>query len=269
MIHDEAEKIFNYLPIRKSETENNYIMHLWESYTTLANGTKDAEAFSIMPFHLLFILALQYKVLRLFKTNPRNYTRAFMITNYSDRKAILEPTDPYVLSLLKESDIINLLELNGMERKTISDIKKKTVVYRNDTLAHAKGYIEVNTEQKITDYLSCLSVVHTDCPASNNAVFKQWIAEVQKDDDMEQFFELRYLDSCISTMDLGDILKKFLESDLLTDEQWSDCAHIGIDYALDTVQDYLYCVMTDEKSGFRGIEAQGILADRGVIDIYP
>ena len=64
-MYENAQEIFDYLPINRSKLEADYIDHLWNVFIALDNAENSARPFVMMPFHLLFMLALQYKVLRI------------------------------------------------------------------------------------------------------------------------------------------------------------------------------------------------------------
>lgn len=60
-MHDEAKEIFGYLPIRQSAIEARYVAHLWNAFEYLIlSEDEDVAAFSLAPFHLLFMLVIQY-----------------------------------------------------------------------------------------------------------------------------------------------------------------------------------------------------------------
>ncbi len=60
---EDAQKILDYLPIRKNLQENDYINHLWQAFSTLDGADAVARPFAVMPFHLLFMMAIQYNSL--------------------------------------------------------------------------------------------------------------------------------------------------------------------------------------------------------------
>ena len=74
-MYEDAQEIFEYLPIRRNTTENDYIDHLWQAFSALSQTETTARPFAVMPFHLLFMLALQYKVLRISKEQKEKYER--------------------------------------------------------------------------------------------------------------------------------------------------------------------------------------------------
>ena len=145
-MYEDAQEIFDYLPINKNQTEDEYISHLWTALMSLDSGDQEGISFLIMPFHLLFMLSIQYKVLRIYNYRKENYLSAFLIfPPRDDQKELLNPSSVYSIGLLEESKIINILKIVGVDDNTIS-LVKKLIKNRNDNLAHAKGGIERNLE---------------------------------------------------------------------------------------------------------------------------
>lgn len=83
---EEAQEILNYLPLNTNTLESEYIDHLWEVASVLLDGSENVQSFSIMPFHLLFMLAIQYKALRISKCLCDSYKLAFTIRSVRDNE---------------------------------------------------------------------------------------------------------------------------------------------------------------------------------------
>ena len=80
-MYEEAQKILDYLPIRRIEAENDYIEHLWGALRALDNGEKHVRGFAILPLHLLFLLAVQYKILRVATEQQERYSLSITLKN--------------------------------------------------------------------------------------------------------------------------------------------------------------------------------------------
>ncbi len=99
-MYEDAQEIFDYLPIRRDALENDYINHLWQSFTILNGSGREGQSFAIMPFHLLFMLAIQYKVLRVYREQKEKYELALTTKNPRDNeKDILAPESPFTIAL--------------------------------------------------------------------------------------------------------------------------------------------------------------------------
>lgn len=99
------------------------------------------------------MMAVQYKVLRIYKEKKEKYEIALTIKNPRDgEKDILMPESALTIAFLGESEIIDFLKIVGVSKDDVLNIKKSIIRYRNDKVAHAKGYVEANVEAKIEEY---------------------------------------------------------------------------------------------------------------------
>lgn len=199
-MYEDAQEIFEYLPIRRDTPENDYINHLWQAFSTLDGGEVIARPFAVMPFHLLFMMALQYKVLRISKEKRAEYELVFTIDRGREREAILNPESVFDIALLNERTIPDLLKLIGVDGETIKQIKK-LIDNRNDSLAHAKGGIESEPEMRIEEYLTCLRTIQIHMQLLNNSVADSWATEVSTEDNITDFIEARLVGSMLCPED--------------------------------------------------------------------
>jgi hypothetical protein len=162
-----------------------------------------AQPFMVMPFHLLFMLALQYKVLRISRELNKNYLLAFTIKNGRDIKTLCEPTSVFDFSLLQERSLPDLFKLIDLDDVSINRIKK-LVDYRNDNLAHANGGIAQEFGQKIEEYLECLKLVQEKFLNLNNLLAKKFKSEMSKEDLKTEFIESRLLNSYLCPDDFTE-----------------------------------------------------------------
>lgn len=140
IMYEDAQEIFDYLPIRRNTAENDYINHLWQVFSTLDGADAVVRPFAVMPFHLLFMMAIQYKVLRIYKEQKEKYELALTTKNPRDEeKDILAPESPLAIAFLGESEIVDFLKIAGLSADDARSIKKSIIRYRNDKIAHAKG----------------------------------------------------------------------------------------------------------------------------------
>ena len=99
-MYEEALEIHKYLPIRKNSLEDEYITHLWQTFFTLDSSNELVQPFMMMPFHLLFMMALQYKALRISKELNNEYSLVFTIKNFRDAHTLSQPNSVFDFSLL-------------------------------------------------------------------------------------------------------------------------------------------------------------------------
>ena len=199
-MYEEASEIHKYLPIRRGIIEDQYISHLWNVIMALDSSNETAQPFIIMPFHLLFMLALQYKALRISRELNKSYSLAFTIKNHRDIKTLSNPTSVFDLSVLQERTLPDLFRLIDLDESSILRIKK-IVDYRNKNLAHAKGGIAQEFDKKIEEYLECLKMIQEKFLEPNNVVANKFKSEMSKEDLKTEFIENKLLDSYLCPAD--------------------------------------------------------------------
>ena len=266
-MYEDAQEIIEYLPIRRSQPENEYINHLWQAFSALYGTDAVARPFAVMPFHLLFMLAIQYKVLRIYKEQKEKYELALTTKNPRDEeKDILAPESPLAIAFLGESEIVDFLKIAGLSADDARSIKKSIVRYRNDKIAHAKGYIEQDIETKIAEYFGWLETLQTVYRQMSQNVADVWLSEIQVGDDMEQFLETHFLDSCFSPRDFGDIIGTLLEAEQLDFDQWSQVVNKGLELAYNQTISALLTLAKNETEDGRRFNAIRVLHENGEID---
>jgi len=266
-MYEDAQEIYSYLPIRQNPDENKYIDHLWQAFSILDGSEPSARPFVMMPFHLLFMMAIQYKVLRIYKEQKEKYELALTTKNPRDEeKDILAPESPLAIAFLGESEIVDFLKIAGLSADDARNIKKSIVRYRNDKIAHAKGYIEQNIETKITEYFGWLETLQTAYRQMNQNVVDHWLSEVEIGDDMEQFLEIHFLDSCFSPRDFGNVVGTLIEAEQLDFDQWEQVVNIGLELAYDQTILALHEIVKNETDDGKRFNAIRVLHENGEID---
>ncbi len=202
-MHEEAAEIHKYFPIRKNPVEEEYIKHLWYAFLTLDSAGEFVQPFTMMPFHLLFMLALQYKALRIAKEMGRDYATAFTIRNIRDIEMLRQPTSVFDFSLLQERTLPDLFRLVNLDEKLISKIKK-LVSYRNENLAHANGGIAREFNLKIIEYLECLRLIQKKFISLNDNLADIYKGKITAEDDKNEFIETRLFDSLLCPGDFEE-----------------------------------------------------------------
>lgn len=209
---EEASVINEYLPIRRSNLENDYITYLWNSFEHLASSDDPmASSFSVTAFHLLFMLSVQYKVLRIYRDMPEEYRRCFTI--YKPRqseKRLMSPHSVFDLSILRESDIFHLFELVGIDESCIGNCKQ-IVRKRNNEFMHASGNQPIDVETHVSNCLRQLAIIQAGFISSNNTLASKWSQELTPEDDEQEFVELRLFEEQLTGADFvsGDLNRLF------------------------------------------------------------
>lgn len=206
---EDAIEIHNYLPITRNSIEDEYIEHLWDAFATLDTLGDYGRSFSIMPFHLLFILALHYKILRLAKYKKTNYKNAFLMQYLNEEAVELpDPKSVYTLGLLEESKMANLFKIIGIKNDLVGQIKA-LIKNRNDNLGHAKGGIERNIERRIGEYINVLERIQPYFGAINDKVARKWTKSMDPGEAGVEYIELHLAEEylCPADMQQGKLSK--------------------------------------------------------------
>lgn len=179
-MYDDAQEIFDYLPIRANQVEQEYIDHLWSAFTLLSEAS---HSFAIMPFHLLFMLSLQYKALRIAKHHVKASTLFFHgVGGRKKQEIICDNPSVFSLSLIHESTLPEIFQLIESKRATIQNIKD-IVKSRNKTFAHASGVVQPNLESDIDEYILSLSEIQKCCVDLNDAVSEKIAEQVESSEE--------------------------------------------------------------------------------------
>ena len=236
-MYQDVLNIFDYLPVRSDEDNGEYIEHLWQAFLSLGSVTNSARPFSIMPFHLLFMLAVQYKVLRIYKELPREYELAFTLTR-NVHKDLLKPEVPKAIALLGESEIVNFLRIADLSRSDAKGIVTSTIRYRNKKIAHATVNIENDPVTKIKEYLRNLEVVQKAFLNINRSTANDWLSNVQSGENIGDFLDIHFQRPLHCPRDLVDIVRTFIASPKLNLEQRNQAIQKLHDSTIDKSNDY-------------------------------
>lgn len=283
-MYEDAQEIFDYLPV-EAGSESRYIKQLWDAFILLSEAKDDVPYFSIVPFHLLFMLAVQYKAYRLSAWNPQfflgqinsNQCRTYGSENKQqllnniplNKNSIWDTTQSSVktLSLINEKDLFNVFDIVGID-KDIIDSACALVDSRNDRL-HANGEIDEEAENKISEYLKILRHLQEKCNtrAINIAIQGNWAEEIEEGMlSLDEFFQEKFLYSQFSKMDFGEVIGEMLASDNLDFEQWEQVVQKGLDLAYSQTIEALKLISQNEIDNGKRFNAIRVLQENGEID---
>ena len=252
-MYENALEIFTYLPIEQAQ-ESVYIQHLWGSFELLNKSDEPIKAFSLLPFHLLFMFAVQYKVYRLSAFDNKKYLETIGLCNLKDKgnMRVLQQNVPIRnksgiipstcsmknLSFIPEKQIFDFFEIINCNGLVID--KAKLLVKTRGNYAHANGQIEEDVNARIDEYLKILQHIQDNISDVNNQIFD--IDEsIEEFDDIDEYIVETFRDNQFSQKDFGSVILKILESELLTFEQWNQFIQKGLDYCYkETIQSLEY-----------------------------
>jgi len=269
-MYENAKKIFDYLPIRRDKSEQDYIEHLWKSYTTLDEGNEFARPFAVMPFHLLFMLAIQYKVLRISKMHKKACEVFFCgVAGRNKRELLSDKVSVFDIAFINERTIPEIFQLIHLEHHKIKAIKS-LVDDRNDRLAHAKGGIEQNLENKLDLYFQALEDIQQKFKDYNSQLATDWIRNNTEEAELDQLLENMFLLENIAPKDFSCFIVKLLKFQKLSFQQWKQWDQIlnkGLELAHDQTISTLREFAENENDEGRKLNAIRILEENGEIDI--
>lgn len=283
-MYEDAQEIFDYLPIRRNEAENEYLNQLRDTFELLeksgrlwekdSNGfavtdTKliSARAFALLPFHLLFMMALQYMVLRIADIH-KDATNLFFSSDggrYKD-KLISEKRSVFDLSVIKERTLPEIFQLVGLSENIIKEIKS-LIDKRNNNLAHANGNsTSIDVENSVNDYLDLMGSIQKSFLQINQKLVDEWLFEIKEGDDLGEYIESHLLNSRLSPCDFGDVVGTLLEAERLDFDQWEQVVNKGLELAYDQTILALHEIAKDETDDGRRFNAIRVLYENGEID---
>jgi len=265
-MYENAQNILNYLPIRKNKAENDYIEHLWKAFSELNASETVARPFCIMPFHLLFMLAVQYKALRVSQIHIEPCNLFFCgVAGRSKKELLSDQKSVFDIGLIAESTIPEIFQLVELDDEGIKKIKG-LVKNRNNNLAHAKGGIEQKLEEKVDLYLQVAESIQQKFKSYNEQIAIIWMSEIAEGDDMDQFLEGKFLDLSITPLDFGDIIGTMLEAEELDFDQWTQIVNKGLDLVYSQTIAAFHKIAKNETDDGRRFNAIRVLQENGEID---
>lgn len=197
-----AEKIHEYLPVNRNPFEDQYIYHLWDAFITLNGLGNGSEGFSIMPYHLLFMLSLQYRVMRIIMAFEKECLLVFSTVGGRDKVKLLNPErSVFDLACLNERTIPELFQLLDSDKEILKKIKN-LVDYRNDSLAHPKGSTALDYEKRVPQYIEILDQLQPSFIELNNSVAEKWLHEMEPGESGVEYIDLHLQEEFLCPADM-------------------------------------------------------------------
>lgn len=219
-MYENAQEIFDYLPVRRNQPENDYINHLWQAFSTLDGGEVVARPFAVMPFHLLFMMAVQYKVLRIFKIHKKACELFFCgVAGRSKKELLSDQLSVFDIALINERTIPEIFQLIDLDAEKINSIKK-LIDDRNDRLAHAKGGIEQEPDEKVALYIDALQGIRNNFYFINQQIAENLLCDLTNEDDVTQLLESLLSKHFLDENELVKVATILLESEKPAPDQW-------------------------------------------------
>lgn len=265
--------LFDYLPI-EAGNENLYIQHLWGAFEAIIEKDEPVRAFAVFPFHLLFMLAVQYKVYRLSAFNKAEYLKKLVDCDiHKINKKVLEDNPPIEisgiisslssvrnLSLIKEKKLFDFFDIVEVDKKLIEEAKNLVEV--RGTYAHANGNIEKDIGSRIKQYLKILESIQSKFKKINQGI-QNWCVEVENNSSSaEIFLQERFLYSQFSPRDFGDVIDDLLAAKRIQKDKWIEIINKGLELSYDKTIKILYDIASNHNNIHRK-RAISILKENG------
>ena len=93
------------------------------------------------------------------------------------------------------------------------------MIKERNNLAHASGNTEINPEKKCEEYLRCLEEIQKLFSKSNQLFADEFLKELEEDEDIKQFFEIRFESYLINEHDYKEIVRIFIECGRFNEDQ--------------------------------------------------
>lgn len=278
-MYEDTHEIFDYLPI-EAGSENLYIQHLSGAFQAVNEKDEPTRAFSILPFHLLFMLAVQYRVYRIsawknseylsILSNCRTYRkedRKVLIANApiaATSGVISSNSSVRNLSKINETYLFQFFKIIGLDENIIK--QAAVLVGIRGTYAHANGNIEENIEARMDEYLGILKEIQRCMPEVNKGV-QNWADEIEEGEfPLDDFFRERFLQSQFSPRDFGDIIGTLLEAEQLDFDQWTQVVNKGLELAYNQTIAALRELAVNEPDDDKRFNAIRVLQENSEID---
>lgn len=278
-MYEDAQEILEYLPI-EAGSENLYIQHLFGAFQAVNEKDEPIRAFSILPFHLLFMLAVQYRVYRIsawknseylsILNNCRTYKkedRKVLVANapIADSTGVItSQSSVRNLSKINETSLFQFFKIIGLDEKIIK--QAEILIEIRGTYAHANASIEENIEVRIDEYLGILKEIQK-CMSAVNIGVQNWVEEIEKGELLpEDFFRGHFLQSQFSSCDFGDIIKTLLKAEQLDSDQWMQIVNKGLELAYKQTIIALHEISEDETDDGKRFNSIHVLQENDEID---
>lgn len=153
------DEIATYFPLEIiNPVENNYFQLHLKAFVDNQYSNND---YAIMAIHQIFMFVLYGLISGCLKRSETLRKKVFALSPRDPkvRKQLKEITSLFTLSLLGESEVVNILDALGCDRLTDAGKLKSLVRTRND-LAHCNGRYCINFPHDMKQYIDGLEVLH-------------------------------------------------------------------------------------------------------------
>ena len=191
---DEALRIMEYLPLSfKTQSEQEYIQFLWETFESNYNNRK--YQFAFLAYHMLTMSFIYFKIWQIKQIEPSDFQKAMIGFSKDNEKELLNATSPFTFGLINESTVMRFFKLIGCDNEKVGNYAR-LVKDRNDT-AHTNGNIYYSTQEaldrKIAEILRVVAEIETHSQSIIEKCYHNFLIESHDPDEREYAVATRAL----------------------------------------------------------------------------
>lgn len=220
---DEAVELANYLPRSfKSPEEQEYIVFLWDAFTT--NYEHGKYQFAFLAYHMLVMSFIYFEIWQIKQAHTRDFAMGLIGFGKDVEKNLLEASSPFIFSTVNERTILRLLKLIACDNSRIG-VYAKLVDARNES-AHSNGHIFFSTQAaldtKIAEMLRAVVEIQSHSTPVVEHCYREFLLhghdaeEREYSDEVDQVREVLIHGNYLSQRDIDICLGFDVES--LTEE---------------------------------------------------
>lgn len=183
---DEAFRIMEYLPLSfKTQSEQEYIQFLWETFDLNYNNQK--YQFAFLAYHMLTMSFIYFNIWQIKKIEPSDFQKAMIGFSKDHERQLLNATSPFTFWLINESTVMRFFKLIGCDNEKVGNYAR-LVKDRNDT-AHTNGNIYYSTQEalnrKIAEILRVVAEIETHSQSIIEKCYHKFLIESHDPDERE------------------------------------------------------------------------------------
>jgi hypothetical protein len=183
---EHATELNKYLPISfKTESEQDYIIFLWEAFET--NYTNGKYQFAFLAYHMLTMSFVYFNIWQIKQTEPSDFAKAMIGFNKNMEKELLNATSPFTFWRVNESSVMRFFKLIGCNNEKIGSYAA-LVKERNDT-AHTNGNIFYNDpssiDRKLTEILRVVDEIQNHSRPIIESCYKKFLCDNYNSEEHE------------------------------------------------------------------------------------
>lgn len=193
-MHDGNLDILDYLPGEYSSVNEAEYIEYWKN-VMLENTESGKYHIAFFAHHILFMVAIEYLILRLSRYFPKEYTASIIhYTKPEEKVALVLPTSPFSFSIVNERALFRFFKLAEIDEALIKKAQK--MVDRRNDASHANGQIFFDhdlagLEEMIVGHNNVLSELIVHFTPQTTRIIQAYFDGIDDEDRESTINELR------------------------------------------------------------------------------